>query len=96
MRQAADAVRLDTTALDADAAFAAAMAVIRGRLARMTPTGARPGAPSGAARRPLPLRSDMKLPRSAVALLYPWLRETLGQFSRLRPDGRVGTCAPGG
>lgn len=33
MRPAADAVWLDTTALDADAAFAAAMAVIRGRLA---------------------------------------------------------------
>jgi cytidylate kinase len=34
MRQAEDAVTLDTTALDADAAFAAAMEVIRTRLGR--------------------------------------------------------------
>jgi cytidylate kinase len=32
MRQAGDAITLDTTALDADAAFAAAMAIIRTRL----------------------------------------------------------------
>jgi len=34
MRQAEDAVTLDTTALDADAAFAAAMQVVRTRLER--------------------------------------------------------------
>ena len=34
MRQADDAVILDTTTLDADAAFAAAMEVIRTRLGR--------------------------------------------------------------
>jgi cytidylate kinase len=34
MRQADDAITLDTTALDADAAFAAAMEVIRSRLGR--------------------------------------------------------------